>query len=121
MHYAAQLYPARLLGDEQGWARIKAWLTEVGFVEDNEESLIPQWQACIDFDSRERLGGCRVPLHVIAFSHDVQTPPPLGAQVAAAVPEGELHVLDGLGHCSCFGHRPDVVNERIRAIIDRYA
>jgi hypothetical protein len=39
----------------QAWERIKAWLLERGFVQDTEESLIPQWQACIDSAS---LTGC---------------------------------------------------------------
>jgi len=119
-HYGVYMYPPDVLGDEALWEKLRP-LVERDYGSRDGEFLAAQWQACIDFDSRDRLAGCRVPLHVIAFSHDVQTPPPLGAQVAAAVPDGELHLLEGLGHCSCFGHRPDVVNEEIRAIIERYA
>ena len=79
--------------------------------------LAAQWEACVEFDSLDRLPGCRVPLHVIAFSHDVQTPPVRGKLVADTVPDGHFHLLEGLGHCSAFGHKPDVVNACIRAIV----
>jgi len=120
MHYAAQLYPARLLGDEQGWARIKAWLTEVGFVEDNEESLIPQWQACIDFDVVDRLPEITTPLHVFAYDEDVQAPPQYGEEIARLVRGAELHLFPGMGHGSLRGHTHDELNPIIRGIVERY-
>jgi pimeloyl-ACP methyl ester carboxylesterase len=120
MHYAAQLYPARLLGDEQGWARIKAWLTEVGFVEDNEESLIPQWQACIDFDVVDRLPEITTPLHVFVYDEDVQAPPQYGEEIARLVPGAELHLFAGMGHGSLRGHTHEVLNPIIRDIVERY-
>ena len=61
-----------------------------------------------------------MPLHVIAFSHDVQTPVARGKLVADTAPDATLHVLEGLGHCSAFGHKPDVVNACIREILAPY-
>src|SRR5207253_655256 len=83
-----------------GWARIKAWLTEVGFVEDNEESLIPQWQACIDFDVVDRLPEITTPLHVFAYDEDVQAPPQYGEEIARLVRGAELHLFPGMGRGS---------------------
>jgi hypothetical protein len=57
---------------------------------------------------------------VIAFSHDIQTPPARGKLVADTAPRGSFHLLEGLGHCSAFGHRPDLVNACIREIVEQY-
>jgi pimeloyl-ACP methyl ester carboxylesterase len=117
-HYAAQLYPAAVLGDAGAWARIRDWHRQVGFVDNNERSLIPQWQACIDFDVRARLPGWTdVPLHVLVYDQDVQAPPQYGEEVAALVPGAELHLFPGLGHGSLRGHAHEAVNERLLAIL----
>jgi len=119
-HYAAQLYPARMLGDEVAWERIKAWLLERGFVQDTEESLIPQWQACIDFDVLDRLPEITTPLHVFAYDEDVQAPPQHGEEIARLVPGAELHLFKGMGHGSLRGHTHDVLNPIIKDIVERY-
>jgi pimeloyl-ACP methyl ester carboxylesterase len=82
--------------------------------------LAAQWQACLDYDSTERLPKCQVPLHVIGFSEDVQTPPQRASQVAELAADGTFHLLEGLGHGSAFGHRPEVVNEKLRSILTAY-
>jgi hypothetical protein len=41
-----------------------------------------------------------------------------GKLVADTVPNGHFQVLEGLGHCSAFGHKPDLVNACIRRIIE---
>lgn len=61
-----------------------------------------------------------MPLHVIGFSEDVQTPPQRARQVADLAANGTFHLLDGLGHGSAFGHRPGVVNRHVRAILRQY-
>lgn len=119
-HYAAELYPGRALGDERMWERIKEFLGGGDFVEDNERSLIPQWQACIDFDVVDRLPSCSVPLHVFAFAEDVQAPAQYGKEVADLVPGAEYHLFEGMGHCSIYGHAHDVVNPRIKEVVERY-
>ncbi len=118
-HYAAELYPARVLGDEESWNAIKNWMLEVNFLEGNEESLIPQWQACIDFDVVDRLPECTVPFHVFAYAEDVQAPPQYGKQVADLIPGAEYHLFEGMGHGSLRGHGHAAVNEKIREIVDR--
>jgi hypothetical protein len=57
---------------------------------------------------------------VIGFSHDIQTPPARGKVVADTALRGEFRLLDGLGHRSCFGHRPDAVNACVPEIVERY-
>ena len=49
LHYASMLYPAQVLGDPAMFPIIEEMLGGE-FEEDNEDSLIGQWQACIDFD-----------------------------------------------------------------------
>lgn len=119
-HYGAFMFPTEVLGDDEFWARLRP-LIERDYGQRDPEGLAAQWEACVEFDSLERLPQCSVPLHVIAFSQDVQTPPARGKVVADGAPEGHFHLLEGLGHCSAFGHEPDLVNATIRSIIESYA
>jgi pimeloyl-ACP methyl ester carboxylesterase len=118
-HYAFLLYPANALGDDALWDKLRALVAD-DFSERDGEMLAAQWQACLDYDSTDRLPQCQVPLHVIGFSEDVQTPPQRASQVAELAANGTFHLLEGLGHGSAFGHRPDVVNEQIAAILAQY-
>jgi pimeloyl-ACP methyl ester carboxylesterase len=115
-HYAVLYYPSEVLGDDALWEQVKPYLDD-DYGERDGEMLAAQWQACVEFHSLDRLPGCEVPLHVIAFSHDLQTPPALGREVADAAPKGHFHLLEGLGHGSAFGHRPDLVNAKIAEIL----
>jgi 3-oxoadipate enol-lactonase len=116
-HYAFLMYPAEVLGDDEAWARVKPFL-EADFAERDGEMLAAQWEACLEYDSLEQLRACEVPLHVVSFSQDVQTPPARGRAVAEAARRGTFHLLEGLGHGSAFGHRPDAVNGKIREILE---
>jgi pimeloyl-ACP methyl ester carboxylesterase len=118
-HYAILMYPAEVLGDDALWAKVRPVVAR-DYGSRDGAALAEQWQACVDYDSLLRLPVCKVPLHVVAFSHDVQTPPARGKVIADAAPNGHFHLLEGLGHGSAFGHRPDVVNARIRATIEEY-
>jgi 3-oxoadipate enol-lactonase len=115
-HYGAFMYPSAVLGDEALWSRVRPFVAR-SYAERDGEMLAAQWQACIDFDVSERLPHCRVPVHVIGFSEDMQIPPSHGRIVAELVPDGHFHLLEGLGHVSLAGHRPDAVNRCIREII----
>lgn len=117
-HYAAELYPARVLGDEEQWNDIKRWFESVGFLDGNEESLIPQWQACVDFDVVDRLPSCRVPFHVFAYAEDVQAPPQYGKEVADLVPGAEYHLFEAMGHGSLRGHGHAAVDAALQEILD---
>ena len=118
-HYALLMYPAEVLGDDELWARVKPIVSR-DYGKRDSKALVEQWQACREYDSLDRLPNCKVPLHVIAFSEDVQTPPQRGRLLADAAHEGYFHLLEGLGHCSAFGHQPDVVNDRLLGILRQY-
>ena len=116
-HYAMLYYPAEVLGDDALWERVRPLVAQ-DFAARDGRMLAAQWQACLDYDSSDLLPRCRVPVHAIAFSHDVQTPPARVREVAELAPHGRFHLLEGLGHGSAFGHRPDVVNACLREIIE---
>jgi pimeloyl-ACP methyl ester carboxylesterase len=115
-HYAMQYYPAEALGDDATWERIRPFV-QAGFAERDGAMLAAQWQACLDYDSSSLLPAVRVPVHAVAFAQDVQTPPRRVREVAELAADGHYHVLEGLGHGSAFGHRPDEVNATIARII----
>ena len=118
-HYGLLMYPAEVLGDDALWAKIRPSLAR-DFGERDGKALAAQWQACLEYDSLDRLPSCKVPLHVVAFSQDVQTPPARGKLIADTAPCGQFHLLEGLGHGSAFGHKPEVVNECLQDIIASY-
>jgi pimeloyl-ACP methyl ester carboxylesterase len=116
-HYAMQYFPADALGDDETWERIKPFVA-ADFADRDGAMLAAQWQACLDYDSGPLLPRIVAPIHAVAFSEDVQTPPRRVREVAELAADGHFHLLPGLGHGSAFGHRPEVVNECLRSIID---
>lgn len=116
-HYAAFAFPAKALHDPDLWAEIKPAYTE-RFADRSPQDLIDQWQACLDFDCRKGLKTCPVPMHVIAFSEDIQTAPALCKVVSDLAPNGVFHEIPGLGHVSMVRHRPDAVAAKLREILD---
>lgn len=118
-HYSVLMFPAAVLGDDEVWSQVRS-LVARDYEERDGEMLAAQWEACLAFDSLDRLRKCQVPMHVVAFSQDVQTPPARGKAVADAAPKGRFHLLEGLGHLSLAGHKPEVVNACIREIIEGY-
>ncbi len=119
VYYGVLSYPSEVLGNPELWARVSAALAPRDDRR-NSADLEAQWQACIDFDCDEGLKTCQVPMHVIAFGEDVQTPPAVGKRVADLAPKGHFHLMPGLGHVSLRGHRPDEVNRKILEIIEGY-
>ena len=119
-HYASMLYPARALGDRELWPKLKALMLEWMDSGENETSLVPQWDASLRYDQREALQSVGVPLHVIAFAEDVEAPPQDGEEVARLVPGAELHLMEGMGHGSWYGHAHDTLNPFIERLIRRY-
>ena len=115
-HYAPYAFPAKALHDPDLWAEIKPAYT-VRFANRDPKDLIDQWQACLDFDCRDALKTCPVPMHVISFSEDVQTAPSMCKVVSDLAPNGVFHEIPGLGHVSMARHKPDVVATKIREII----
>ena len=120
IHHALQMYPAEVFGDDELWAKVKPFVARAYADTGRDPAhLAAQWQACLDYNAAPRLANFAPPLHVLGFSHDVQTPPELGRRLADAVPRGHFHLLDGLAHCSMFGHRPEVVSACIRSILQQ--
>lgn len=117
VYYAVLSYPASVLGDPEHWLRIKANQTPRDHRR-NSAHLEAQWQACVDFDCDEGLKTCPVPIHVIAFGEDMQTPPAVCREVAELAPNGHFHLMPGLGHVSLRGHRAAEVNRKILDIIE---
>jgi pimeloyl-ACP methyl ester carboxylesterase len=116
VHYAPYAYPAKALHDPALWGEVKE-AYRARFADRDPQDLIDQWQACLDFDCRDRLPGCPVRMHVIAFSEDVQTAPSMCKVVADLAMNGHFHEIPGLGHVSLLRHRPDVVAEKLVQII----
>ena len=116
VHYAAYAYPAKALHEPALWAEIKE-AYGARFGDRAPKDLIDQWQACLDFDCRGRLPDCPVPIHVIAFSEDVQTAPAMCRVVADLARNGHFHEIPGLGHVSLLRHRPEVVADKLIEII----
>jgi len=117
VHYAVLSYPAEVLGDDELWQKCRPYVASA-YSDRDVSMLAAQWDACLKYDSLERLPDCQVPLHVISFEQDLQTPPSRGQVVADAAANGHFHLLEGLGHFSIFGHRPEQVNALIRSIIE---
>ena len=46
---------------------------------------------------------------------------PFKVIVSDAAADGHFHLLNGLGHCSLFRHKPKVVADKIREIISYYS
>jgi pimeloyl-ACP methyl ester carboxylesterase len=119
-HYLAFLYPASALADPELYPQLRDGTLEWLGTGDNEESLIAQWDACCTFDCRDALPACQVPLHVFAFSEDLQAPAASGREVVQLAGNARLHEFDGLGHCSLYGHAQDVVNAEMQRVLDQY-
>ena len=118
-HYAVFMYPSEVLGDEELWRRCRKYVASAYEYRDSD-MLIAQWEACLTYRDFPRLPECRVPMHVIAFGQDCQTPPRHARTVAEAAGDGHFHLLEGLGHVSLLGHRPRTVSDKIREILNAY-
>ena len=115
-HYAVYAFPAKALHEPELWEQIKASYTE-RFRDRDPQDTIDQWEACLEFDCREGLKTCPVPMHVIAFSEDVQTAPVMCKVVSDLAPGGVFHEIPGLGHVSMTRHKPDIVADKLREIL----
>ena len=113
-HSAAFAYPAAALADAQVWARVEAAYGP-RFGDRDPAMLVAQWEAC---HGCEALTRCEVPMEVVAFGEDVQTPPAMCREVADLAPRGRLHEVPGLGHVSFARHAPDRVAGVPRPILE---
>ncbi|WP_209509401.1 alpha/beta fold hydrolase [Ruegeria sp. HKCCE4150] len=115
-HYAVYAFPAKALHEPELWEQLKASYTE-RFCDRDPQATIDQWEACLNFDCREDLKTCPVPMHVVAFSEDVQTAPVMCKVVSDLAQNGTFHEIPGLGHVSMTRHKPDVVAKKLREIL----
>ncbi len=115
-HYAVYAFPAKALHEPELWEQLKASYTE-RFRDRDPQATIDQWEACLQFDCREGLKSCPVPMHVIAFSEDVQTAPVMCKVVSDLALNGTFHEIPGLGHVSMTRHKPEVVASKLREIL----
>ncbi|WP_171176457.1 alpha/beta fold hydrolase [Ruegeria sp. HKCCA4633] len=115
-HYAVYAFPAKALHEPELWEQLKASYTE-RFRDRDPQATIDQWEACLNFDCREDLKICPVPMHVVAFSEDVQTAPVMCKVVSDLAQNGTFHEIPGLGHVSMTRHKPDVVAKKLREIL----
>ena len=70
--------------------------------------LLADWEACNEFDVRERLGEIAAPCLVVTGSADVMTPEKYGRYLAETLPAARLHVEVGAGHMVML-ERPEAV------------
>ena len=64
------------------------------------------------------LATSEIPVLAIAGEHDQGTPPAAARRIAATAPQGELVVLDGVGHFP-FAEAPDAYWGAVRGWLDR--
>ena len=114
-HYGVLMYPPEVLADTQLWNKLRKFVA-ASYGDRDDDMLIAQWNACINFDVYDRLPNCKAPIHVFGFSHDVQAPWPYGKEVADQAQNGQFHYFEGLGHLSLVGHKHQEINIRLREI-----
>lgn len=90
--------PARWFGSLVGDDDPRRAAAADDLAEVDPESYARVCEALAGFDARDRLASVGVPLLAVAGADDVATPPSVMAGLAAAVPDGRLEVLDGVGH-----------------------
>lgn len=76
--------------------------------------------ALADFDVTDRLGEIDVPTRVIAGRHDPVTTPEVCAELAAAIPDADLLVLDGASHIANVA-RPDEFNDAVLEHLQKHS
>jgi len=117
-HYAVTaalqaLSPATLNDDKT----VQLWLDTFRLSPGGDAGAGQVWVDTSD-DRRNALRNVSAPCRVIAFEHDVITPPHLAAEVAEALPDCDYVQIPDCGH---FGYleRPDEVNAAIVEFLDK--
>ena len=115
-HYGVFMYPPEVIDDDELWEKLLPFVGS-SYGEREGKMLIGQWQACVDFNVASELSECEVPLHLMSFALDIQCPPHLGKLTASIAKNGTYHLIEGLGHLSLIGHKPEIVNQELEKII----
>jgi pimeloyl-ACP methyl ester carboxylesterase len=97
---------------------VSLWLDTFLHAPSGRHTAKGQLWAEVPDDRRAALRTVEAPCRVIAFSDDVVTPPYLGAEVAAAIPDCDYVEIQDAGHFGCL-ERPDEVNAAILEFLKR--
>lgn len=116
--YAAFLCPSSALSDAETLRNIMAHLHSDDWTEGNEQFLVPQWQACNDYDVTQSLPRCEVSLHVIGFEQDVQAPPVWGREVARLAPNADLSLTKTPATARAGAHKHVEINRAIESALN---
>lgn len=106
--------PGRWFGPLVPAARREAALADLAAVD--PEGYARVCEALAGFDVRTRLGAITPPVLAVAGAADVATPPDVLAEIADGVPDGQLVVLDGVGHLAPY-EAPAEVATLVRDLI----
>jgi pimeloyl-ACP methyl ester carboxylesterase len=88
---------------------------------DAVRAVAEQWQADIEFDSLDRVGGITAPTLVPTGEHDIVTPPRLGRAVADRIPNATFELVTGerSSHGLMF-ERPDDFVRTVLAFLEQH-
>lgn len=100
--------PARWFGSRVGAGDARRAAAAADLAAVDPESYARVCEALAGFDVRSRLASVGLPLLAVAGADDLATPPAAMAELAAAVPDGRLEVLPGVGHLAPY-EAPDEV------------
>lgn len=94
-------------------AVVDAWLSMIGDLPPwANPGRLGQYEACLAWSTdRERTrawGGITVPCLVLAFEHDIDSPPARAREAAAAIPGARFAEIAGASHLGVFTHGPAV-------------
>jgi 3-oxoadipate enol-lactonase len=71
------------------------------------------------FDATDELPAVRVPTLVVAGAEDPTSPPSVGEEMVATIPEAELVVIEDAAHITNVA-RPEAFNAAIRAHLEKH-
>jgi pimeloyl-ACP methyl ester carboxylesterase len=110
-----------ILGQERGetdQTRRKQEVTEEMLKTDPAVGLA-DFEACNNFDSREKLSRIRKPTLIVGGSEDVLTPPWYQHYLHEKLENSTLRIIEGVGHYSMF-ENPDVFNAILSKFLERH-
>ncbi len=84
------------------------------------DSYLKTIRAATTFDQSSSLEAIDVPVQLIYGAEDTLTPPSVGEEMNAQIPDAQLAVLDGAGHLSNL-ERPEAFNRVLTAFLDNHA
>lgn len=85
----------------------------------SDTGFLRQGDAVLAHDTLDRLSGLRAPTLITVGEDDVLVPPRHSRELAAHIPEAELHVLPRAGHVH-FWEEADAFNKLALRFLDRY-